>query len=70
MSLKVSRVSRTAALLIIVVGIFTLVVGLASAFLEDTVAGIAFLALGVFLYLFLYGFTSKVEREIDDAERG
>jgi membrane protein implicated in regulation of membrane protease activity len=64
LSVKVSRISRTAALLIIAIGLFTLVVGLASAYLEDTVAGIAFVALGVFLYGLLFRFTRKVEREI------
>ncbi len=70
MSLKVSGVSRTAALLIIVLGIFTLVVGLASAVLEDTVAGVAFVVLGVILYSLLFRFTRKVERELDGEETG
>lgn len=69
MSLKVSGVSRTAALLIIVLGIFTLVVGVASAVFEDTVAGVAFVVLGVFLYSLLFRFTRKVEREIDAEEK-
>jgi membrane protein implicated in regulation of membrane protease activity len=70
LSLKVSRVSRMAALLIIALGIFTLVVGLASAFLEDTIAGIAFVILGVFLYSLLFRFTRRVEHEIDETDAG
>ncbi len=66
MSLKVSRISRTAALLIIVIGVFTIVVGLATAIVDDTVAGVAFVILGVFLHRLLYRFTRRVEKEIDD----
>ncbi len=65
LSLRVSRVSRTAAILIIAIGVFTLIVGLATAIVEDTAAGVAFVVLGVFLYWFLYRFTRRVEKEID-----
>lgn len=70
MSVKVSKVSRTAAILIIAIGIFTLVVGLATAVVADAVAGVAFVVLGVFLYGLLFRFTRKVEREIQTEESG
>jgi len=54
MSVKVSPVSRTASLLIIAVGIFTLLVGQVNSIPEDTVAGIAFIILGIALYALLY----------------
>ena len=54
MSVKVSPVSRTASLLIIAVGIFTLLVGQVNSIPEDTVAGIVFIILGIVLYALLY----------------
>ncbi len=70
MPLRVSRVSRLAALSIVVVGAFTLVAGLATGLAEDTVAGSAFVVLGVILYGLLYRFTRKVEREISKERAG
>ena len=54
MSVKISPISRSASLLIIALGVFTLVVGWATGILEDSVAGIAFIILGVVLYGLLY----------------
>jgi hypothetical protein len=48
-------------LLIVVVGIFTLLVGWATGILEDSIAGIAFIILGIVLYRLLYVFGRKVE---------
>lgn len=62
MSVKVSPISRFASLLIIAIGIFTLLVGWATGILEDSVAGIAFIILGVVLYRLLYVLGRKVER--------
>jgi hypothetical protein len=62
MSVKVSPISRFASLLIIVIGIFTLLVGWATGILEDSIAGIAFIILGVVLYRLLYVLGRKVER--------
>ncbi len=70
LSVRVSRVSRIAALLIIALGVLTLFAGLATGLAEDTVAGIAFLVLGVVLYRLLYRFTRKVEREIREGQAG
>lgn len=61
MSVRVSPVSKGAALLIMVVGIFTYV------FVND-IAGIAFLMLGIVLYWLLYRFARRVEREAKEVK--
>ncbi len=68
MPVRVSPVSRLAAVLIIALGIFTLVSGLSTGTFENTVAGVAFTVLGVVLYRLLYTFTGKVQREIKGEE--
>lgn len=67
---KASPISRTASLLIIALGIFTLVAGLTTGIVANTVAGGAFVALGVFLYKMLYRFNRKVEREVETGLSG
>jgi len=57
----VSPVSRLAAILLIVLGIFTMAFVL-------VIAGIALVVLGLVLYWLLYRFSAKVERELKDAE--
>jgi len=69
MSIRVSRVSKFAALLILALGIFTLVAGLATGLSADMVAGTAFILLGAILYRLLYRFARKVEREVREGER-
>lgn len=61
MSVRVSPISRTAAILIIVVGIITLI-------FVNPVAGVAFVALGVALYVLLYKFRSKLEADLKKAD--
>jgi membrane protein implicated in regulation of membrane protease activity len=61
LSVRVSPVSRTAAILIIVLGVFTL-------FFVNQVAGIAFVALGAILYALLYRFTAKLNTELGRSE--
>jgi len=61
MPVVVSPVSRLAAILLIVLGIFTLVFVL-------VIAGIVILVLGIVLYWLLYRFSAKVEKELKDAE--
>ena len=61
MSVRVSPISRTAAILIIVVGIITFV-------FVNPIAGIAFVALGVALYVLLYKFRSKLEADLAKTE--
>ena len=57
MSVRVSPISRTAAILIIAVGVITFI-------LVNPVAGIAFVVLGVVMYALLYRFRSKLESEL------
>ena len=64
MSVKVSPISRFVSLLIIVIGIFTLFVGWVTGILEDSIAGIAFIILGIVLYRLLYRFDRKVEHPV------
>ncbi|MBI3859652.1 MAG: hypothetical protein HY296_05360 [Thaumarchaeota archaeon] len=67
-TVKASPISRTAAILIIALGVLTLVAGLATGTLADTVAGVAFVLLGLFLYKMLYRFGRKIARELDGEE--
>jgi len=60
LSVRVSPISRGAALLIIVVGILTY-------YFIDDVAGIVFVALGIILYWLLYRFARKVGKEVTEA---
>jgi drug/metabolite transporter (DMT)-like permease len=69
LSVRVSPISRTAALLIIAVGVFVLVAGLTTGEAASDIAGVVFIALGLFLYGFLLRFTRKLEREISDAQK-
>jgi len=59
MSVKVSPISRTASLFIIVIGVFTSLVGWAAGNLGDKIAGVAFLVLGIVLYWLLYRLAGK-----------
>ena len=61
MTFRVSPVSRTAALLIIAVGVFVLFTGLVADVIASDVAGVAFILLGVFLYWFLYRITPRID---------
>lgn len=66
MSVRVSPVSRTAAILIIFLGLFLLVGGLASTEDDSIVAGLAVTVLGVVLYALLFRFARKVKEELDE----
>jgi membrane protein implicated in regulation of membrane protease activity len=61
MAVRVSPISRGAAILIIALGVFTVL-------FVNLIAGIAFLALGAVLYALLYRFTAKLNAEVDRAE--
>jgi membrane protein implicated in regulation of membrane protease activity len=58
---RVSPVSRGAALLIVLVGVVTY-------YYIDDVAGIVFIVLGLALYWLLYRFTRRVESEVEKAK--
>jgi len=61
---RVSPVSKTAAILIIAIGIFVLTGGLVTGELASDIAGGAFLVLGAVLYYLLLRFTKKLQTEI------
>jgi len=65
---RVSPVSRTAAILIIAIGVFVLTGGLVTGTLASDIAGVAFVVLGAFLYYLLLRFTKKLEKEITQAQ--
>lgn len=65
---RVSPVSRTAAILIIAIGVFVLTAGVVTGALASDVAGGAFVVLGVLLYYILYRFTRKLGREIEQGQ--
>jgi len=58
----VSPVSRLAAILIILLGIFTLV------FVPPLIVGILIIVLGLVLYWLLYRFSARVQRELSEVE--
>ena len=62
MSVRVSPISRGAALLIVVIGLITFVY-------IDPIAGVAFLVLGLVLYWLLYRFARKLGKEIGEAKK-
>jgi uncharacterized membrane protein HdeD (DUF308 family) len=70
MSVRVSPVSKVAAILIIAVGVFVLLAGFATGQLASYIAGSAFVVLGVTLYILLLWFTRKLRREISETEQG
>jgi membrane protein YdbS with pleckstrin-like domain len=70
MSVRVSPVSKLAAILIIAVGAFVLLAAFATGELASYIAGSAFVALGVILYILLIWFTRKLRREIGEIEQG
>jgi membrane protein implicated in regulation of membrane protease activity len=59
-SVRVSPISRFAAILIIVVGVITFI-------FVNSIAGAAFVVLGVVMYALLYRFRSKLESELRKA---
>jgi membrane protein implicated in regulation of membrane protease activity len=61
LSVRVSPISRAAAILIIAVGVFTLL-------FVNPIAGIAFLVLGAVLYALLYRFTARLNAGLGQTE--
>jgi drug/metabolite transporter (DMT)-like permease len=70
MSVRVSPISKIAAILIMAVGAFVLLGGFVTGELASYIAGSAFVVLGVILYLLLIWFTKKLSREIGEVEKG
>ena len=69
MAVRVSPVSRFAAILIMALGVFTLIAGVVADVAANVVAGVAFTILGVALYLLLYRFSRRVRGELEKAAR-
>jgi len=69
MSVRVSPISKMAAVLIIAIGAFVLLAGFATGEFASYIAGSAFIVLGVALYVLLIWFTRKLRREISEIER-
>jgi len=69
MSVRVSPISKMAAILIIAVGAFVLLAGFVTGELASYIAGSAFVVLGVVLYMLLIWFTRKLRREISEIEQ-
>jgi len=69
MSVRVSPISKIAAILIIAVGGFVLLAGFVTGELASYIAGSAFIVLGVILYILLIWFTRKLRREISEIEQ-
>ncbi|MCL4355908.1 MAG: hypothetical protein JRM76_00720 [Nitrososphaerota archaeon] len=64
MAVRASPISKTAAILIIVIGLFVLLTGLIARVMTNEVEGAVFVVLGVALYGFLRRFTRKLSREV------
>lgn len=69
MSVNASPISKTAAVLIILVGAFVLFAGLVAEDLASDVAGAVFIVLGVALYGLLSRFTRKLKGGADGVSR-
>jgi hypothetical protein len=69
MSVRASPISKTAALLIIALGVFTLFAGVVAQELIDDIAGVAIIVLGLVLYRMLFRFARKLGRQIDEAKK-
>ncbi len=70
MSVRVSPVSKLAAILIMGIGAFVLIGGVVTGEVASYIAGSAFIVLGVVLYALLIWFTKKLRREIGEIEEG
>ncbi|MDG6902435.1 MAG: hypothetical protein JRM80_10830 [Nitrososphaerota archaeon] len=69
MSVRVSPISKSAAILIIVIGAFVLLTGLVAGVLLNEVVGAAFMLLGVILYGLLLRLTRKLRSDDSRAAR-
>lgn len=68
-AVRVSPISKTAAILIIAIGVFVLFTGLVSDVPASDVAGSAFIVLGVFLYALLFRVTRKLQGDLEESSR-
>lgn len=70
MSVRVSPISKVASILIVVIGAFVFLTGVAGGLDANTVAGLVFVVLGLSLYILLFRFSRKVDRELREAAAG
>ena len=63
MAVRASPISKTAAILIVVVGLFVLLTGLVAGVVTTEVEGTVFVVLGVALYGLLRRFTRELRKE-------
>ena len=70
MSVRVSPISKMAAILIMAIGAFVLLGGFVTGELASYIAGSAFVVLGVILYVLLIWFTRRLRRELGEIEQG
>ncbi len=69
MSVRASPISKTAALLIIALGVFTLFAGVVGGVIVNDIAGVAIIVLGLVLYRMLFRFARKLKKQINDVEK-
>jgi len=66
LAVRVSPISKTAAIIITALGLFLLLGGVAAQDEDDAIAGFAITVLGLVLYRLLFRFTKKVTRELEE----
>ena len=64
MSVRASPISKTASVLIMIIGAFVLLTGVAAGVVVNVVAGAAFMVLGVALYGLLQRFARRLREEV------
>ena len=64
LAVRASPISKTAAILITIIGLFVLLTGVIAGVVTNEVEGAAFIILGLVLYGFLRRFTRKLGREL------
>ena len=64
MSVRASPISKTASILIMIIGAFVLLTGVVADVVANMVAGAAFIALGLALYGALQRFTRRLREEV------
>jgi membrane protein implicated in regulation of membrane protease activity len=64
LAVRASPISKTAAILITIVGLFVLLTGLIARVVTNEVEGAVFIILGLVLYGVLRRFTKKLRREL------
>ena len=69
LSVRASPISKTAAALIVVVGLFVLLAGVVTGVLAEMVAGVAFVVLGVALWGLLLRCTRRLNAQTVDSAR-